>query len=94
MEFVITGSELPGSLILIFIIVAGCLLWIDPGRGHRRLGGSAYCQANGLLNIPFEVPDVDSVDTFVGAFQLTQRFLDGTAYYTGAPRPKELIRKY
>ncbi|OQV12192.1 Phosphoribosylformylglycinamidine synthase [Hypsibius exemplaris] len=54
----------------------GSLFWIDLSKGKRRLGGSAFAQANGRLSQLLDVPDVDAPDEFVTAFQCTQDLIN------------------
>ncbi|MCL2872920.1 MAG: phosphoribosylformylglycinamidine synthase [Betaproteobacteria bacterium] len=49
------------------------LLWLDPTRGQRRLGGSALAQVYGRIG--HETPDVDSAETLL-AFLLLIRALN------------------
>ena len=57
--------------------LTGDLFWIDLSRGKRRLGGSAFAQANGLLNEINGVPDLEVPGDFVAAFQCTQDLIHG-----------------
>ncbi|MDR0770972.1 MAG: phosphoribosylformylglycinamidine synthase [Burkholderiales bacterium] len=44
------------------------LLWLDPARGRRRLGGSALAQVYGKIG--HETPDVDDAETLSAFLQL------------------------
>ncbi len=46
------------------------LLWLDPARGRRRLGGSALVQVYGRIGC--ETPDVDDAETLSAFLQLVR----------------------
>lgn len=56
----------------------GVLLWVDLSHGKHRLQGSAYAQVKNDFSSFIEVPDLESAEEFVTAFEIIQKLIQGT----------------
>ncbi|XP_055345268.1 phosphoribosylformylglycinamidine synthase-like [Paramacrobiotus metropolitanus] len=54
----------------------GAILWVDLSNGQRRLQGSAFTQVHNAYDMYDEVPDLESAEDFVTAFNITQQLID------------------